>query len=45
VWDAIIPDGVRWTASNHFATFLIACSAPLFPEETTEAAVSAFIER
>jgi hypothetical protein len=45
IWLDNVGDDVPWTASNHFARFLIACSQPFFPEETTDTAITAFIER
>jgi len=51
-WDALeriwldnVGAGVKWYASNQFADFLIACSKPFFREETTDTAITAFIER
>jgi hypothetical protein len=35
----------KWDASNHLAEFLIACSQPFFPEESTDTAISAYVER
>jgi len=36
---------VPWTASNHLADFLIACSQPFFSEDATATAITAYIER
>jgi hypothetical protein len=41
VWRA----NVRKGTNKRLAKFVIACSEPFFPEETTDTAVSAFIER
>ena len=45
VWRDNVAKDVDWQASSHLANFLIACSMPFFPEETTDGAISAFIER
>jgi hypothetical protein len=45
VWHANVSADVKWQKGNHLASFLIACSEPFFPEETTDGAISAFIER
>jgi hypothetical protein len=45
IWLDNVSDDVSWTASGHLANFLIACSQPFFPEETTDTAITAFIER
>jgi hypothetical protein len=44
IWLDNVGDDVKWTASGHLAKFLIACSQPFFPEETTDGAITAFIE-
>jgi hypothetical protein len=45
VWHDNVGKETKWQASNHLASFLIACSEPFFPEEATDPAISAFIER
>jgi hypothetical protein len=45
IWLDNVRAGVKWQASNQFAEFLTACSRPFFPEDTTDTAITAFIER
>jgi hypothetical protein len=45
VWHDNVGRETKWQASNHLASFLIACSKPFFPGEATDPAISAFIER
>jgi hypothetical protein len=42
VWDGNVGGKRR---AKHLTNFLIACSKPFFPEETTDGAINAFIER
>jgi hypothetical protein len=43
VWDGSVSKDVIWS-NEHLTDFLIACSEPLFPEETTFGTISAFFE-
>jgi hypothetical protein len=45
IWRDNVGEGVKWDRSNHLAKFLIACSEPFSPEDTTGGAISAYIER
>lgn len=44
VWDGSISKDVIWS-NKHLTNFLIACSEPLFPEETTFDEINAFFGR
>jgi hypothetical protein len=44
IWLDNVDADVPWMVSNHFADFLIACSQPFFPEDTTDIAVTGFIK-
>ena len=45
VWHDNVGKNTKWTASVDLGRFLIACSAPFFPKETTDKKISTFIER
>jgi len=45
LWRANLGKDVKWgMRSNRLASFIIACSRPFFPEETTDKAVGHFVE-
>jgi hypothetical protein len=43
IWFDNVGEGVEWEANDHFAKFLIACSEPFFPEDTTNKKIDDFI--